>query len=541
MTINPHISHLGKQQTIWIVSASLLMMAAAVLTLLIPYLLNGLLEEWKASQALFSAAVLVSGTLALALILHTLGSFLSVLSAERLKANLRQSALNKLLKKPLAYHKQHGHGETLSLLYSDMEQVAGFYAALLPSTFSGLLLWLGAAVMLIKINATLALVLLVTAGFIFLFGHFLTRFFSRLGHRLQEQLGQTYGRVGETLRQILLIKTYRLRGWTLSRFKSDQKTLVGLSTRLQTYRNISSLMVQVLMVIVLLAAWILLSQGHSQVTEQQQLPALLYGLLLVRQTGTVIQLVTQYKQLAGVLQRVNPVFEGQEDTGSNQNLPNLETLDIQKVSLQYDNQPIFSQVSLEINQGDKVLLTGPNGAGKTSLFHILLGLVNPSDGEILWNRSNIQNYHQDQRFARIAYLPQNSLLYQASLRDNLLLGNLGASPEQLSEVLDLAGLKSLVGHLNQGLDTEIGVGGDLLSGGEQRRLAIARTLLVQNADLYLLDEPTEGLDPEAEEEILSKVMQVLKDKTVIMISHRRPDYQFASVKLILKNGNLHHY
>lgn len=185
-----------------------------------------------------------------------------------------------------------------------------------------------------------------------------------------------------------------------------------------------------------------------------------------------------------------------------------------------DSRPwIFDGLTLDIPAGSRIALLGPSGAGKSSLAALLLRAATPQDGHITLGGVDISQIHPDALRARIAWLSQATHLFDDTIRANLLLGRPDASDEDLWRALEQAAVADVVRNLPEGLDTWLGEGGLRLSGGQGRRIALARTLLTR-APILVLDEPATGLDAQTEQEFLSTLNTVTEGRTVILIAHR---------------------
>ncbi|EHJ2889049.1 cysteine/glutathione ABC transporter ATP-binding protein/permease CydC [Salmonella enterica] len=195
------------------------------------------------------------------------------------------------------------------------------------------------------------------------------------------------------------------------------------------------------------------------------------------------------------------------------------TLTLRDVSFRYPDQPInaLSALSLQATPGEHVAILGRTGCGKSTLLQLLTRTWDPQQGEILLNDLPLSSLSESALRRTISVVPQRVHLFSATLRDNLLLAAPNASDEALSDMLRRVGLEKLLE--DSGLNSWLGEGGRLLSGGELRRLAIARALL-HDAPLMLLDEPTEGLDATTESEMLELLADVMREKTVLMVTHR---------------------
>ncbi|NWJ24210.1 thiol reductant ABC exporter subunit CydC [Rhizobium sp. RM] len=187
-----------------------------------------------------------------------------------------------------------------------------------------------------------------------------------------------------------------------------------------------------------------------------------------------------------------------------------------------NSRPVLDDVDLNIKAGETVAIIGASGAGKTSLLNLIAGELTPDTGYVNAFSSSL--------------LTQRNELFRDSLGDNLRLAKPDATDRELWDVLDAAGLGTLVRRLPEGLETRLGEGGQGLSGGQSRRLALARFLL-RDRPLWLLDEVTEGLDGKTARDVLARLFQHATGKTVVMVTHNRREAEFADRIVVLKEGH----
>lgn len=193
-------------------------------------------------------------------------------------------------------------------------------------------------------------------------------------------------------------------------------------------------------------------------------------------------------------------------------------LEFREVHYHYSdrNRPALNHFSLSIRAGEWLAIVGSSGAGKTSLLNLLLGFLPIQHGEIYINNSACKNLDSDSWRRRVGWVPQHPQLFYGTLEDNIDLGKRGYSREKLQRAAKEA---HLLGQLPEGLTTDVGEQGNRLSGGQARRVALARAF-AKNAPLLLLDEPTAGLDLENERLIMESIERLRRGKTVIMLTHR---------------------
>jgi ATP-binding cassette subfamily C protein CydC len=192
---------------------------------------------------------------------------------------------------------------------------------------------------------------------------------------------------------------------------------------------------------------------------------------------------------------------------------------IQEVSFSYPDRPlpVLQDISLEIQAGEHIALLGKTGCGKSTLAQLLTRAWDPQQGHILLNGVSLREYQESSLRSMVTVLSQRVHVFNSTLRDNLLLAAPSSSDDSLAEALRQVELGSLLD--DAGLNAWLGEGGRQLSGGELRRLGLARALL-HDAPLWILDEPTEGLDAETEHHILALINNHCKNKTLLMITHR---------------------
>lgn len=218
-------------------------------------------------------------------------------------------------------------------------------------------------------------------------------------------------------------------------------------------------------------------------------------------------------------------------------VPVQVTLTLRDVSFSYPEQAqkALDSLSLQVNPGEHIAILGRTGCGKSTLLQLLTRAWDPQQGEILLNGRPIATLNEATLRKTISVVPQRVHLFSATLRDNLLLAAPDASDEQLADTLRRVGLEKLLD--DPGLNSWLGEGGRQLSGGELRRLAIARALL-HDAPLMLLDEPTEGLDATTESQMLELLAEVMREKTLLMVTHRLRGLARFDQIIVMDNGQI---
>lgn len=216
----------------------------------------------------------------------------------------------------------------------------------------------------------------------------------------------------------------------------------------------------------------------------------------------------------------------------------IKTIAFQQIDFKYTmaQTPILQQFNLQIAAGEKIAILGPSGTGKTTLLNLLLGELTPQTGQVTLNQVPVAAL-QTQRAQLIGMLDQKPFLFNTTVLNNIRLGNLQASDEAIMTALQAVELGPLMQRLPAGADTVVEEAGARFSGGEQQRLALAR-VLIQDAPIILLDEPTVGLDPITEKALLNTIFKVLADKTVIWVTHHLQGIEHADRVIFLEHGQI---
>lgn len=220
-------------------------------------------------------------------------------------------------------------------------------------------------------------------------------------------------------------------------------------------------------------------------------------------------------------------------------IPNNYDLQLDNVSYRYslDHDWVLKNICLTIPQGTKLAIVGASGSGKTTLLQLLMRYFDPEYGEITLSRHNLTHFDSDELLVSFGMLSQRSQLFAATIKENLLIAKPKATMAELNVAINASGLDKLISYLPEGIETWVGESGLKISGGEARRIALAR-LYLKNAPILILDEPTEGLDSETEQEIFSALAKFTFNKTLIMVTHRESGLNLVDVIYRMDLGGL---
>ncbi|MCR5308316.1 MAG: ABC transporter ATP-binding protein/permease [bacterium] len=216
-------------------------------------------------------------------------------------------------------------------------------------------------------------------------------------------------------------------------------------------------------------------------------------------------------------------------------VPADSSISIKNVSFGYENEEVLHDVSLEIKANSQIALVGPSGAGKSTIAKLIASLWDPNKGDIYIGGVNIKDLTLEDYNKLVSYVSQSNYLFNVSIMDNIRMGNLNATDEEVMEVCKKCGIHDFIMNLENGYNTTVGDSGSHLSGGERQRISIARAMM-KNSKIVILDEATAYTDPENEAIIQRSLASLIKDKTVIVIAHRLSTIVNSDDIVLVNNG-----
>jgi subfamily B ATP-binding cassette protein MsbA len=247
-------------------------------------------------------------------------------------------------------------------------------------------------------------------------------------------------------------------------------------------------------------------------------------------TLVVQRMITASERVIGYMRTAPSIKDGAEHPAGIKTSIRLEG-----VSFAYDRRAVLRSISLDIRKGEMIALVGPSGAGKSTLVDLILRFYDPTEGRILLDGVDIRNFQQREYRRMFGIVSQESMLFNATVRENIAYGRQGLTEEQIARACDMSHVTEFIPSLPHGLDSMLGDRGVRLSGGQRQRLSIARAL-VSNPAILILDEATSALDSESEKIVKDAIDQVTKNTTSIVVAHRLSTIMHANRIVVLENG-----
>ena len=461
----------------------------------------------------------------------------------RVLQHLRVFAFSKLLPLSPAGLARFRQGELLNRMVADVDTLDHLYLRVISPLVGALVVILVVTFGLSFLDGTLALTL---GGIMLLTLFLLPPLFYRAGKPTGEQLTHLRGRYRQQLTSWLQGQAELTIFNASTRYREQmEQTEVNWHDAQRRQSELTALSQALMLLIGGLAVIAMLWLAAGGVGDNTQPGALiaLFVFCALAAFEALAPVTGAFQHLGQVIAsalRLTQIIDQKPEV----TFPQTEATVPTQVALRFENvtfsypgqaQAALSDIALQVNAGEHIAILGRTGCGKSTLLQLITRAWDPQQGAILLNEQPLSNLDEPTLRRAMSVVPQRVHLFSATLRDNLLLARPDASDAELSAVLEQTGLGKLLEE--SGLNSWLGEGGRQLSGGELRRLAIARALL-HDAPLMLLDEPTEGLDATTESQILDLLAELMRDKTVLMVTHRLRGLARFNRIVVMDNGQV---
>lgn len=424
-------------------------------------------------------------------------------------------------------------GKVLGLLADDLDRLQNLYLRTLFPLGTGIILYLFIVIALGTMSLWLMLFWLLMLAIILLAVPIFSLLMNRQRIQKQKQLqSQLYTDATDA---VLGLQDWLLAGRQDDLVASQQTTMrslakiKGKSMHFGWWRDFAIQMLVLILVVVTLYWSNHYFAGQSQLINYIAAFTLAIFTLADSFLG-VNQGMSEATFYEDSIRRLNDLPEPRQQQKIAQPLQQHAAIQFDQVSFSYGDRQILKQLDLNIAAGEKIAMLGRSGAGKTTLLKLLSGDLQPDTGHIYLNKKKYHDLHP-----QIAILDQQTYLFDTTIRNNIRMGNLSATQEQIEQAVEQAGLSDLLKSLAQGYDTPMHEAGTRFSGGERQRFALARILL-QDAPIVILDEPTVALDPKTEQEVLDRIFKALSGRTIIWVTHHLTGIQNVDHVYFLEDG-----
>lgn len=486
----------------------------------------------------------------------------------RILSKMRGRLYRMLEPQALFIRSRYRTGDILSALADDIEQLQNVYIRTVFPSLVALFLYAGAVIGIGMFDITFALLI---ALYIFILVAVLPYISLKLTHKVNVEMKRERNGLYQKLTDAVMgISDWVISGRSedfLHKYEQDEEVVMRMDRKLRTWSRWRTLIGQIMLglVVVSMIYW-----SGGQVADGVMNPVMIAAFVLVvfplgdafLPVSEAVQRVPEYKESLSRLNRISGE-DGHADGGLDKSVASIAgDLDgavasrgaawistsvvdsatknahfqIQNVSYAYsaDDANSVEGVSLDIPQGKRVAIIGRSGAGKSTLLKLIMGVITPTTGTVTINDASASHFGEEMPRI-ISVLNQSPHLFDTTIANNIILGRSDASKEDVYKAAERAQLGDLVASLPSGLDTPMRETGERFSGGERQRVALARVLL-QDTPVLILDEPTVGLDPRTERELLSTIFRTTEGKTLIWVTHHLVGAELMDEIIFMEHG-----
>ena len=510
--------------------------------LLIKWLIDRILPK-KDFRLLFLAAAGFLGIYVCRLVLSALSGVVSFRTVQNLVFSIRLSILEQMNRLSADYHESTPIGEKLYRMEQDVDQVAELGSSLVPfalqTTFNAI--FVVGTMFVLDFKLTCMVLPLVPLFFVF------RRYFDKrlrgASDSAQRQSSRESSFLQEHLASVVQIQL-------LHQEKSQTKAFLERATaRVEAlnHRNLIEILFRTsYMAVIALGTIAILGYGSYQVfvgalTVGGLVASYSYMARLFDPLNAAVEIYSRLNRMSTSIGRILEVIEMAPSVDERQDAVYLPSpvrgyVDMKDVSFSYrTGQPVLQELDLKLGGGEKVALVGVSGSGKSTIAKLIARLYDVNQGAVYIDGIDVRSLRLDSLRTKICYLMQDAVLFDRTLKENLLLGRASATIDELRRAIEVADLEELLHRLPMGWDTPLGPRGNALSGGERQRVALARAAL-QHPSLLLLDESTSALDAPSERRVFERLAQHFPNQTIVFISHRISALKWVDQIVVLNQG-----
>jgi len=458
---------------------------------------------------------------------------------------MREELFTKFHKLPIPYFGKRQHGELMSRMTNDIENVSNSLNSSVVQIFSSGLLLIGIAVVMVSISPLLTVLSFIIVPLLFLGMKWITNRTSKMFKTQQRNLGDINGYIEETLSGQRIVKVFSQEQNVIEQFKQRNErirvsgfwaqAISGFIPKLMNGLNNLSF------ALIAGAGAILVINGHG----------ITVGIIIMfaeysRQfTRPLNDLANQWNTLLSAIAGAERVFEVLDEAEESDDEPDAVPLtdvkghvEFERVCFAYEQgNPLIHHISFHASEGEMVALVGPTGAGKSTLIHLLARFYDPTEGAIKIDGVDTRSVTRESMRSHMAYVMQDPYLFEGTIYDNIVYGKIDAAEEDVIQAAKLANADSFIRRLPEGYHTHLKLGGDGISQGQKQLLAIARAILA-DPKILVLDEATSNIDTFTEIKIQEALQRLMKGRTCFVIAHRLNTIKHADKIVVIKDGTI---
>lgn len=501
-------------------------------------------DDYGAKYALLLVVGIVIVTALLKNIFNYLASFQITILRNGVLKDLREKLYGKIVHLPISYYSDQRKGDVMTKMLGDVGEVQNSFFQILELVVREPLTIVFSIFAMLAISVKLTL-------FVFIFIPISGLIISRIGKNLkaksiraQNEQGIFISTLDETLTGLKVVKSYNAENSFIQKFNDSLDRLLKLTTSIANKNNLASPMSEFLGIVTIA---VLLWFGGIMVLEDLSLK----GTQFIAYMGLAYTILTPAKaiskasyQVKSGLAAAERVFTLLEQENVVVNKPNAfvkhtfeNKISVKNINFAYQDDNVLKNFSFEVEKGKTIALVGQSGSGKSTIANLLTRFYDINEGSIEVDGVEVRDWDMHALRGLIGLVTQDSILFNESIKNNLLIGKPNATDEEIIDALKIANAYEFVASLPNGIDTNIGDAGGKLSGGQKQRLSIARAVL-KNPPIMILDEATSALDTESEKLVQDALEKMMQNRTSIVIAHRLSTIQKADNIIVMQKGEI---
>ena len=498
-------------------------------------------------NTIWALAIVIALVLSLFLLKNLfsyLASFFITYLRNGVLKDLRNNLYKKIVNQPIAFFSDQRKGDIMSRMIGDVNEVQNSMLSALESFIREPLTIILSILAMLGISVKLTL-------FTFIFIPIAAAVISKIGKSLkknsiavQQEQGRFLSLIEETIGGLRVIKAFNAESIFSKRFADSSQTFNRLSNKVMNRQNLGSPMSEFLGILMIA---VLLWFGGSLVLVDKTLE----GTQFIAFMGLAYNILTPAKAISkasydmrrgnAAAERILEILDYDNPIKERENpvvIKDFTTaITINNVTFAYAEQPVLTNFSLEVPKGKTVALVGQSGSGKSTIANLITRFYDVNEGAILIDGMDVKDMQTASLRKLIGVVSQDSILFNDTIKNNLLIGKPDATDEELITAAKIANAYEFINDLPEGFDTNIGDAGSKLSGGQKQRLSIARAVL-KNPPIMVLDEATSALDTESERLVQNALENMMKHRTSIVIAHRLSTIQNADLIVVMQKGRI---
>ena len=459
--------------------------------------------------------------------------------------DLRTTLHKKVISLPIGFFTEKRRGDITSRMTTDLVEIEWSIMSSLEMIFRDPLQIIIYLITLIIISPQLTLFVIVLfpiTGFLIAK---IGKSLKKTSEKSQEKMGDILSVLDENIGGLRVLKLFNAEKTAHHKFEKESEKYQSLMTSLLRKKDMSSPMSEfmstIIMVVVMWFGGRLVLGGNSLLSAEEFIGYILIFSQIIPPAKSFTTAYYRLQKGAAASARVYELLDTENEIKDSKNAINLskinKNISVKEVNFKYENKEVLQNISFEISKGKTIALVGKSGSGKSTIADLCARFYDITDGEICIDNKNIKGILLSDVRNLMGVVSQESILFNDSIYNNILIGNSSATKEEVINAAKIANAYDFITESENGFDTNIGERGDKLSGGQKQRISIARAVL-KNPEFLILDEATSSLDTESEKLVQEALKTLMKDRTTLVIAHRLSTIKDADEILVLDEGKI---